>query len=175
MDNIQGNRKVYLALGGNVGEVRKTIQLAINAIQEQIGDVVAVSSFIVTEPLNPPELEELSQPRFLNAVLICSTNKQAAQLLSLINEIESSLGRNRKKEFRWGPRTIDIDIIDIEGEVINDQDLCVPHKEMHKRTFVLEPLLEIEPDYFHSVLSVSGKELLGLLLKKEEHHIASRP
>jgi 2-amino-4-hydroxy-6-hydroxymethyldihydropteridine diphosphokinase len=121
--------------------------------------VTNVASFIETEPYGYVE-----QDKFLNTALEITTLYTSKQLLKVVNEIEASLDRVRT--IKWGPRTIDIDIIFYDDMIINTKDLIVPHKEMHLREFVLKPLMELKPDYRHPLI---GKNIYQLYEDLQEH------
>lgn len=106
--------------------------------------VGALSSFIVTEPYGPVEQDD-----FLNACVEIETLYSPEELLDKVHVIENEAGRTR--DVHWGPRTLDIDIVLYEDMIINTKDLIVPHIEMHKRLFVLEPLAQIAPGLVHPV------------------------
>jgi len=142
-----------IAIGANIGDREKNIIDAINYIIEEGIDVVKVSSIIETEPYG-----YLDQPKFLNLVIEVKTDKTPQELLSTLLEIERKLKRERK--IRFGPRTIDLDIIFYDDLIVEEENLTIPHKDMQNRYFVLKPLSEIEPDYIHPVLKKSVKELL---------------
>lgn len=144
-DTMTEKRKeaVYLALGANLGDRFETFYRALREIELKVGPIRRVSSFYETKPLNPPELELKGQPDYLNAVALCETDLEPREVLNLILEIERSLGRDRSRSVRWGPREIDIDILLFGDRVILEPDLKIPHPEMNNRDFVLVPLSEI--------------------------------
>lgn len=149
--------EVYMLLGSNMGEREQMIKLAVNEIGKKIAPVITQSSFYETAAWGNTD-----QPAFINMALIIKTDKQAIEVLELALSIEKSLGRVRME--RWGSRTIDIDLIFYGQSIINiENQLIVPHPEMQNRRFVLEPLLEIAPDFIHPVLNLSIKELLESL------------
>ncbi len=152
---------VYLALGANLGNTRETFFKGIADIQSRVGDIRALSSFHETSPLNHPDTPTLLQPNYLNAVLICSSSLAAEKILEIVQTIERQNGRNRAAETRWGPRTLDIDIIAVDNAVVNTQALSLPHPEMHKRSFVLAPMLEIAPEWEHPLLRKRVAALLS--------------
>ncbi len=148
---------VYVGLGSNEGDRERHLVTALEALSRI--DAVAVlrcSSLFDSAPVGPP------QPRYLNAVVALDCGLSAQRLLTILQRIELDLGR-RRDAVRWGPRTIDLDILLWDGEVIADANLQVPHLELHKRRFALEPLVELAPDLKHPVLGTSMKELLTRL------------
>jgi 2-amino-4-hydroxy-6-hydroxymethyldihydropteridine diphosphokinase len=146
--------KAVISLGANIGNPEEQITLAIAMLREAT-EVVAVSSIYETEPVGGP-----NQPNYLNAICIAESDLPAADLLSLLHGIEKTLGRERIE--RWGPRTIDLDLIQYGSILSSAQELELPHPRSHERKFVLEPWLEIEPD---AILLTHGKvsELLEQL------------
>ena len=133
-------RTAYLALGSNVGDRLATLQRAVDELDATEGLGIRRSSRIYeTEPVGGPP-----QPRYLNAVLETRTSLGARELLDACLRVERSLGRERL--VRWGPRTIDIDILTYGRERIDEPDLVIPHPRMHERGFVLAPLLELDAD-----------------------------
>ena len=151
----EGYRKLmtaYLSLGSNLGDRVANIRGCITRLASG-GCVTKASSVYETEPM---ELRE--QPWFVNCVVELETQLGPQELLDAIRKVEAELGRTR--EIPKGPRTIDIDILLIESEVIEEPDLQVPHPAMHKRRFVLEPLVEIAPEVCHPILKKTARELL---------------
>ena len=146
--------KAVISLGANIGNPEEQMQLAIAMLREAT-DVIALSSIYTTEPVGGPE-----QPNYLNAICITESDLPAADLLALLHGIEKTLGRERVE--RWGPRTIDLDLIQYGTILSSAQELELPHPRAHERKFVLEPWLEVEPD---AILLTHGKvsELLEQL------------
>jgi 2-amino-4-hydroxy-6-hydroxymethyldihydropteridine diphosphokinase len=148
---------VYVGLGSNEGDRERHLVTALEALSRI--DAVAVlrcSPLFDSAPVGPP------QARYLNAVVALDCGLPPQRLLTILQRIEQDLGR-RRDSVRWGPRTIDLDILLWDGEVIADANLQVPHLELHKRRFALEPLVELAPDLKHPVLGTSMKELLTRL------------
>ena len=142
---------VYLSLGSNLGDREANLANAIARLR-QLGEVVAVSSFYETEPM-----EFAAQPWFLNCAVALKTELMPKQFLSKMLSIERELGRRRTQP--KGPRTIDLDILLFGNSVIHTPQLDVPHPAMHQRRFVLEPLTEIAPDVRHPVFKRTAQEL----------------
>jgi 2-amino-4-hydroxy-6-hydroxymethyldihydropteridine diphosphokinase len=129
----------YIGLGANLGDREENIRAAIERLAE-LGALL-VSSFRETDPVGVTE-----QPRFVNVVAELETELGASALLGQLLEIERELGRDRSREQRWGPRTIDLDLLLYGDEVIDEPGLTVPHPRLAERRFVLEPLHELAPD-----------------------------
>jgi 2-amino-4-hydroxy-6-hydroxymethyldihydropteridine diphosphokinase len=143
----------YIGLGTNLGSKQENIRQACNRLGELPDTkITAVSSVIETGPLGPTE-----QPEFLNAVAETQTGLNPDELLAKLLEIETALGRDRKQ--KWGPRTIDLDLLLYGEKVVNSEDLTVPHSQMHLRSFVLKGLCELNPDIKHPALGVPVSEL----------------
>lgn len=146
--------KAVIALGANIGDPKEQMDLAVAMLREAT-DLIALSSYYSTKPVGGPE-----QPDYLNAVCLVESELPALDLLSLLHGIEKSLGRKRNE--RWGPRTIDLDLIQYGALLSSADELQLPHPRAHERRFVLEPWREIEPD---ALLLAHGKisELLEQL------------
>lgn len=130
----------FLGLGSNVGDRLATLQRAIDLLAAEPGIAARRTSRVwETDPVGGPE-----QPDFLNVVAEIDTDLEPHDLLAATNRVEAALGRTR--DVRWGPRTIDIDILMIDHLAIHDDRLTVPHPRMHERAFVVMPLLELLPD-----------------------------
>lgn len=134
--------QALIALGGNVGDVRATFPKAIsNILGMAQAELLARSSDYRT----PPWGEEAQQP-FINACVEVETSLDPHALLFTLHKIEKRFGRDRAKEQRWGPRTLDLDLLAYDDAVINQPDLTLPHPRLFERAFVLVPLSEIAPD-----------------------------
>jgi 2-amino-4-hydroxy-6-hydroxymethyldihydropteridine diphosphokinase len=127
--------RAFLGLGSNLGDRRALLAAAVEALP----DVVAVSPLYETDPVGGPE-----QGAFLNLVVELATSLSARELLAVCGEREAAAERVR--EVRWGPRTLDVDVLWVDGEEVDEQDLVVPHPRMWERRFVLVPLRDLAPD-----------------------------
>jgi 2-amino-4-hydroxy-6-hydroxymethyldihydropteridine diphosphokinase len=127
--------RAYVGLGANLGDREGTIRAALAALP----GVVAVSELRETEPVGVPD-----QPPFLNGAAALETELSARELLGALLEVERLLGRERRE--RWGPRTIDLDLLLYGDKTIDEPGLTVPHPRLHERRFALEPLLDLDPE-----------------------------
>jgi 2-amino-4-hydroxy-6-hydroxymethyldihydropteridine diphosphokinase len=133
--------RAYVGLGANLGDREATISQALRLLGEADGvDVVAVSSLRETEPWGPVE-----QPPFLNGAAAVETTRSPRELLELLLAVEHRLGRVRAGE-RFGPRTIDLDLLLYDDVELDEPGLTLPHPRLHERRFALEPLSELAPD-----------------------------
>lgn len=131
----------YIAIGSNLASPLEQVNAAVQALGEiPQSRIVALSSFYRTPPLGPQD-----QPDYLNAAVVLETTLDTETLLDNTQRIELQQGRVRKAE-RWGPRTLDLDIMLFGDEVINTERLTVPHYDMKNRGFMLWPLFEVAPD-----------------------------
>jgi 2-amino-4-hydroxy-6-hydroxymethyldihydropteridine diphosphokinase len=146
---------VYLSLGSNVGDRAANLRTALLRL-EVLGNVVAVSSFYETEPV-----ELVAQPWFLNCAVKLGTEKMPRQLLAGVLDLEREMGRRRTQ--KKGPRNIDIDILLFGNSIVKARGLTIPHPALHERRFVLEPMVEIAPDMRHPVLKRTMRELRDAL------------
>ena len=132
--------RAYIGLGANLDQPLLQLQQAVAALADiENTAVVAVSAFYGSKPMGPQD-----QPDYVNAVAALDTNLSAERLLDALQQIEQQQGRQRKAD-RWGPRTLDLDILLFGNNVINSNRLTVPHYGMRTREFVLYPLYEIAP------------------------------
>jgi len=144
---------VYLGLGSNLGDRNRSIRKAIELLSDRV-HMEQVSSIYETDPVGYDH-----QPRFLNAVCRVRTSLEPNEVLTLVKEIESTLGR--ETTFRNGPRTIDIDILFHDDKVIDTTQMTVPHPRLEERPFVLVPLAELAPDLVHPISRKSITELMS--------------
>ncbi|MEN0055600.1 MAG: 2-amino-4-hydroxy-6-hydroxymethyldihydropteridine diphosphokinase [Mucilaginibacter sp.] len=137
---------IFLLLGSNLGNRKEFLQQAVEQIEVEIAPLTCVSSVYETQSWGKTD-----EPDYLNQVLELQTTMPAREVLQKVLAIEQSMGRKRKE--KWGSRIIDIDILFYGNAIINEPDLKVPHPELHKRRFTLEPLAEIAADFVHPVLN----------------------
>ena len=138
--------KAVIALGSNLGNPTENLDLALALLREAT-EVKKVSSYYITKPVGYEE-----QPDFVNAVCIIETELPAMELLNMLHGIEKAMGRERT--IKWGPRTLDLDIVQYGSMLSSADELTLPHPRAHERKFVLEPWHEIEPD---AILLTHGK------------------
>ncbi len=144
---------VFFLLGANLGEPLAQLRGAATALEKRVGTIQKTSSVYASVAWG---IEE--QPPFLNQILLVSSPLSARAILEEIQQIENDLGRVRLQ--KWGARTIDIDILYYNNEVVDEEDLRIPHPYIAQRRFTLLPLVEIAPDYVHPTRQVTNKELL---------------
>lgn len=163
-------RRAVIAFGANLGPRRATLERAVAMLEEELGPLTARSAWIETEALLHPEDEAVWHPPFLNGVAVFETSLAPPAILARLQATERALGRDRAAERRpWQPRRIDLDLIALDGLVRNGPDPVLPHPRMQERRFVLEPLVEIWPDWRHPVLGRSARELLAALESPDLH------
>lgn len=133
--------RAFLGLGANLGDRAAALQTAVDSLAATDGvTVVAVSPVYETDPVGGPD-----QPDFLNSVVELDTDRSAHELLVLAQRLERDARRIRR--LRWGPRTLDVDVLIVGDEVVTDPDLTVPHPRMWERPFVLVPLGDLAPEF----------------------------
>lgn len=138
--------KAVIALGANIGNPKEQMDLAVAMLREAT-DFKLLSDYFSTKPVS-----EIAQPDYLNAVCIVESELPATDLLALLHGIEKALGRERSE--KWGPRTIDLDLIQYGSLLSSADELQLPHPLAHERRFVIEPWHSIEPD---AILLTHGK------------------
>lgn len=152
---MTGARRVLLALGSNLGDRATHLREAVDALGDE---VAAVSAVYETAPVGGPD-----QGPYLNAVVALRTDRSARDLLVRAHQLEAAAARVRRE--RWGPRTLDVDVLWIDGEVVDEPDLVVPHPLMFERAFVLVPLADVAPDLVPAVApSAAGVVRWGRLV-----------
>ena len=156
----RGWHEAYLSIGSNMGDKEALLRFAVDELNASDDtEVVTLSDFIVTEPYGYKE-----QDKFLNGCLKLKTLKTPYELLDFVHEIEAKAGRERT--IQWGPRTLDLDIIFYDELITGENDLVIPHKDMENRQFVLEPLMQIAPNFVHPLLRMSVEKLYKNLENK---------
>ena len=157
----RGWHTAYVAFGSNLGDKKKFLDDGIQGLRTTPScEVEAVSEYLVTEPYGGVEQDE-----FLNGVLKLRTLLTPEELLDRLHELEAAA--NRERIIHWGPRTLDLDILFYDNEIIDTPDLHIPHIDMENRDFVLKPMDEIAPYYRHPVLNKTIHQLLNELLAKD--------
>jgi 2-amino-4-hydroxy-6-hydroxymethyldihydropteridine diphosphokinase len=158
------NNIVYISLGSNLGDRFQFLHSALKLIHSSEKCLIlSISSVYETNPLGPQD-----QRKYLNAVVKILTNLSKNELFDFLKSIESTLGRKVRE--KWHSREIDLDILFFNEEIYESKDLVIPHPELHKRDFVLVPLMEIEPEYFHPVLK---KKICDICIEKNEQLVLS--
>ena len=149
--------RAYIGLGANLGPREATLRRALDLLAAEPGvEVVAVSTFRETEPVGV-----IDQPRLVNAAAAAETTLRPRELLDALLRVEAELGRVRDGTTRWGPRTVDLDLLLYAEEIVDEPGIDVPHPRLHERRFALEPLAELDPD-----LVVPGRGRVSALLAR---------
>jgi 2-amino-4-hydroxy-6-hydroxymethyldihydropteridine diphosphokinase len=147
--------RAYVGIGSNLGNPRKTIAAALDLLRAEPGiEIVAVSTLRETDPIGYED-----QPRFLNGAAALETELPPRKLLERLLAIERQLGRIRRDTPRYGPRTIDLDLLLYGQETLDEPGLTVPHPRLHERRFALDPLVELDP-----ALEIPGRGPIQALL-----------
>lgn len=146
--------RAYVGLGANLGDRETTLRRAVERLGRVDGvEVVGVSQLVETDPVGV-----VDQPRFLNGAVAVETTRSPQELLDALLSVEREFGRVRDGE-RWGPRTLDLDLLVYGDLVVEEPGLRVPHPRLHERRFALEPLAELDPE-----LEIPGRGSVGALL-----------
>jgi 2-amino-4-hydroxy-6-hydroxymethyldihydropteridine diphosphokinase len=153
--------QLFLSLGGNLGNTREIFEGAYPLIEKKIGKISVYSSIYQTEAWGP-----IPQADFLNQVVLVSTTLPPQACLIEMLAIEKEFGRERKE--RWGPRTLDLDILYYSDVTIAEEDLTVPHPRIADRKFILTPLVEIAPEFQDPALLKTMAELLDSCTDKSQ-------
>lgn len=143
----------FILLGSNMGDKKNMLLNAVNDIKKTIGEIITKSSIYETEPWEVDGFQE----SYLNQVIQINTTLTAKNLLIELNKIETKYGRNR--EIKNSSRTLDLDILFFDNQIIHNNDLTIPHPRLHLRNFTLIPLMEIAPYYIHPKLNKNIEEL----------------
>ncbi|NJL49840.1 MAG: 2-amino-4-hydroxy-6-hydroxymethyldihydropteridine diphosphokinase [Leptolyngbyaceae cyanobacterium SM2_5_2] len=153
-----------IALGSNLGDSRRILESALRQLSECSGiTLITSSSLYQTAPVGPP------QPDYLNACAVLSTSLAPRDLLHTLLSIEQALGRVRRE--RWGPRSLDIDLLFYGDHVLTEPDLQIPHPRLRERAFVLVPLAEIAPDWRDPVTGLSIQALCQAVGSEGVHRL----
>lgn len=152
---------IYIAMGSNLGDRKKNLDRALTYLSYYDIEVIKKSAYIETDPYGMTD-----QGKFLNAVISVRTRLDPQKLLGVLLTVERAMGRIRREH--WGPRIIDLDLLSYGDQIVHTRHLTLPHPEMAKRAFVLEPLREIAPDYIHPVTGKSIDTMLEELPLTEE-------
>jgi dihydroneopterin aldolase / 2-amino-4-hydroxy-6-hydroxymethyldihydropteridine diphosphokinase len=158
----RGWHVAYIAMGSNMGAREEYLQNAIQVLEEREDCYIErISRFIETEPYG-----NIEQEKFLNGMLEMKTLLLPEELLALLQEIEEMAKRERVT--KWGPRTLDLDIIFYDKMILDSEELTIPHADMHNRSFVLSPLVQIAPNVRHPILNRTVTQLLDELENQEK-------
>jgi 2-amino-4-hydroxy-6-hydroxymethyldihydropteridine diphosphokinase len=152
--------EILIGLGGNLGEPEKAFVRALETLAAE-GRVVAVSRLWRTRPVGP------SQPEYLNAAALVEWAAGPRPLLDRCRELEVSAGRNRAQEERWGPRSLDLDLLIAVSAVRRGPALDLPHPRLHERRFALEPAAEVVPRWIHPLIGLTIEELAERARQRE--------
>jgi 2-amino-4-hydroxy-6-hydroxymethyldihydropteridine diphosphokinase len=145
----------YIAIGSNIGNPRGNCIEAIHEISKHDSiKIISKSSFYQTSPIGP-----IQQEWFINSAIKINTSLTPIKLLTNLLNIESTMGRVRQE--KWGPRLIDLDLLFYDNQILNQEEITIPHPEISKRNFVLIPLCEIAENLHHPILKKTIKTLLN--------------
>ncbi len=147
------SKGIYILLGSNLGDREQNLGLALNKISTGVGRILAQSSIYQSDPWGISQ-----QPQFLNQVAEVNSRNAPEQVLQKLLAIETELGRERLE--KWGPRSIDLDILFFNNRIIQTEKLIVPHPGIAMRRFTLVPICEIAPNFFHPLLEKTCQQLL---------------
>ena len=157
--------KVYLLIGGNLGDRFKLLLKARDYIAEKIGDISRESAVYETAPWGFE-----SEENFLNQVMLVTTKHSALEVLANCQKIENNMGRTRSSE-GYSSRLMDIDILFYNDEIVKKPNLIIPHERLHQRKFTLEPLVEIAPGFTHPILK---KSLFDILKECKDNSVVKK-
>lgn len=156
--------RVFLSIGSNLGDRVANIQQAVSMLSlDNRIKILKTSSFYETQPWG-----NKNQPWFINAAMAIETVLDPEELLSIFQNIELKLGRKRGLFKKWSERTLDIDILMYDEQIINSKNLIIPHPYMHERAFVLVPMLEVKADLVHPIFNKTISELYDELQNPED-------
>lgn len=152
--------RVFIGIGSNLGDRISNCKQAVDEMR-RFSEIVCASPLYETQPVGKED-----QPEFINLVAEVNTELSPHELLAKLKLVEDKLGRVKGE--RWGPRTIDLDILFFGSLVLNEDNLVIPHPRAHQRRFVMQPLYDIAPDFIHPDLKLSIIEILNKLEDKKE-------
>ncbi len=156
--------RVFLSIGSNLGDRVANIQQAVSMLSlDNRIKILKTSSFYETQPWG-----NKNQPWFINAAMAIETVLDPEEVLSIFQNIEAKLGRKRELFKKWSERTLDIDILMYDEQIINSKNLIIPHPYMHERAFVLVPMLEVKADLVHPIFNKTISELYDELQNPED-------
>lgn len=158
--------KAYIGIGTNLGDKEKNIKNAVRLLKEKC-EIIKSSPLYKTEPVGFK-----NQDWFINCVIEARTKLAPYELLHFLKDIEKSMGR--AKAIKYGPRIIDLDILYYGDLILKEKNLTIPHPRMHKRLFILAPLVDISPDFIHPKLKKGIKALIADLKQPEKVELYSR-
>ena len=162
---MKPSKIVYIALGSNIGDKFRNLQKAIDEIHKEIGHIHKISRVYQSAA------QDFDGDDFFNVVICVSTHLDPKTTLKLLLKIETRLGRKRSKKQAFESRIIDLDILLIDDQIINEKELKIPHPEMHKRRFVLQPLSDLDKDILHH----KKKKTVSVLLENLKDDYAVEP
>lgn len=146
----------YIGIGSNLGDRLKSCRMAVERLSAGVGKVVSVSKWRETEAITAPagwqSGKPACQPSYINGAVCLETKLAPHELLAALNKIEAEMGR-RRIGAKWESRPIDLDILFYDNQIINEPGLKIPHPELHKRMFVLDPLCDMAPTLVHPVFN----------------------
>jgi 2-amino-4-hydroxy-6-hydroxymethyldihydropteridine diphosphokinase len=145
--------QVFISLGTNLGDRIQNLKKAVHAIESNLGEIIKQSSLHESKPWGKSD-----QPDFLNQVILVQVDNTPQECLNKLSSIERQLGR--KRDEKWGPRIIDLDLLYVNDQIFNTEKLILPHPGIPYRRFVLVPMAEIAPDFIHPYLLKNQKQLL---------------
>lgn len=162
---MEAQNKVVLSIGSNQGKRLENIEQCIRLLHNEVGTIIKISKLYETPAWG------FESEAFYNCALLLHTYKVAEDVLIKILDIEKRLGRVRKEQSGYQARMIDIDIIAFNGEVINTNNLQVPHPQMQNRRFVLLPMCDLNLDFVHPILNKSSQELLESCIDQSDYKV----
>jgi len=152
--------KLVVGLGANLGPRRETLEAATKALSLEIGTLIRASKLRETEPLVLSGENPLEVPRYINGAVLLDTNRSPQDIIELLHQIERRYGRRREEESkRWQSRLIDLDLLALDEMQLSESGITIPHPELHKRDFMLEPFVELWPEWIHPILKKSAADL----------------